>query len=449
MSSSVSLSASNLGKCYHIYDQPRDRLMQMLFRGRKPFFREFWALRDVSFEMTKGEVVGIVGRNGSGKSTLLQLVCGTVAPTTGQVATQGRVAALLELGSGFNPEFTGLENVFLNARILGLTRDEIQERLDQILAFADIGEFVHHPVKTYSSGMAIRLAFAVSACVDPDLLIVDEALSVGDVFFQTKCFRRFESLIANGTTILFASHNVEQVVRHCSRALLLQNGELVAAGVPRSIVNVYLDSLFGRTLRDEAASEMVPSETGADPPSNHALLNGVFEERSGYNKNEYRWGDGTARIRDFVLTRDPGMDHRVHFNSGDEMTLMLKTEFLSDCAAPIFGLIIKSPDGITVYGNNSRDMEGGPLLYPVSAGAWVLVVFKIRLFLGQGDYLLSVGIAGNDGTEIVPKDRRYDAIHIQVYNSSKSFGMTELGLVCSVDGIGAAAEAAQPVSIRK
>jgi lipopolysaccharide transport system ATP-binding protein len=440
MSSDAVIRVSQLSKCYHIFDRPRDRLLQMLFRGRRCFFREFWALRDVSLEVAKGEVIGIIGKNGSGKSTLLQLICGTLAPSSGEVSVKGRVAALLELGSGFNPEFTGLDNVFLNASILGLTRQEIERRLDQILAFADIGNFVHEPVKTYSSGMYTRLAFAVSVCVDPDILIVDEILSVGDVLFQAKCFRRFQSLVNAGTTILFVSHSTEQIVRNCSRAVLMESGRLAGSGSPRSIVNCYLEALFGTAKREEdTGTDTQPTlDAPVEAVGEQALLNGVFEQRPGYNKHEYRWGDGTARIRDFVLTRENESTHRTHFDSCDRISLAMRIEFLKECAAPIFGLIIKTPDGVTLYANNSRDVDGGPLLHPVAAGCSVIVVFKLALSIGQGDYLLSVGVAEDDGTGIVPKDRRYDGIHIHVSNPSKSFGLTELGMECSISTIGTA-----------
>jgi lipopolysaccharide transport system ATP-binding protein len=399
----------------------------MLFRGRRRFYREFWALKDVSFDVRKGEVVGIIGKNGSGKSTLLQVVCGTLAPTTGNVHLHGRVAALLELGSGFNPEFTGLENIYLNASLLGLTRAEIEERLDEILAFADIGEFVHQPVKTYSSGMYLRLAFAVSASVNPDVLIVDETLAVGDVLFQAKCFRRFDSLVSSGTTILFVSHSTEQIVQHCSRAILMDKGKIQADGLPRTITNLYLDALFGTTERR--------NETDSKPRIVHrqfASLENVFEERPGYNKHEYRWGDGTARIQDFTLTTGEDISHRTQFRSGDRVVVTMRVAFLKRCSAPIFGMIIKTVEGVTIYGSNSRDVDGGPLLYPVADGESVQVMFTVTLFLNSGDYLLSVGVAEDNGDEIVPKDRRYDSIHFHMSNDRKTSGLTEFGMQCAI-----------------
>ncbi len=240
MSFEVAIRAENLSKCYQIYDAPKDRLLQMLVRGRKRFYREFWALDDVSLTIAKGETVGIIGRNGSGKSTLLQLICGTLMPTRGSVQGHGRIAALLELGSGFNPEFTGRENVYVNAAVLGLSRSEIDARFDDILAFANIGDFIDQPTKIYSSGMLVRLAFAVSVCVEPEILIVDEALSVGDASFQFKCLNRLEELAAKGTTLLFVSHDMSMVKRFCHRVIYLRAGRVVASGSPDEMAELHL-----------------------------------------------------------------------------------------------------------------------------------------------------------------------------------------------------------------
>ena len=239
MADPITIKAEQLSKCYRVFASPRARLAQGLWRGRRTFYEPFWALRDVSFQLEAGQTMGVVGRNGSGKSTLLQLLCGTLTPTSGTVVIEGRVAALLELGSGFNPEFTGLENIYLNAALLGLSQEETDASLDAILAFADIGAFVHQPVKTYSSGMALRLAFAVQANIQPDVLVVDEALAVGDEFFQRKCFKHLEALKANGTSILLVTHNCGQILQHCDQAMLLHKGHLEFLGRPKSITTIY------------------------------------------------------------------------------------------------------------------------------------------------------------------------------------------------------------------
>ena len=251
MSNDIAIRVQGLSKCYQIYTNPADRLKQFIFprikrllgRPSAPYYREFWALNDVSFEVKRGETVGIIGRNGSGKSTLLQIICGTLTPTSGTVQTYGRVAALLELGSGFNPEFTGRENVYLNAAVLGLSKEEVDARFDQIVAFADIGQFIEQPVNTYSSGMMLRLAFAVVAHVDADILIIDEALSVGDAFFTQKCMRFLRNFMKNGT-ILFVSHDTGAVVNLCSEAILLGGGQVIAAGTAKQVTEVYLATSY-------------------------------------------------------------------------------------------------------------------------------------------------------------------------------------------------------------
>jgi len=241
----IAIRAQKLSKCYRIYDKPRDRLIQGILGERVKLYREFWALRDVSFELNRGRTLGVVGRNGSGKSTLLQLLCGTLSATSGTVSSHGRIGALLELGSGFNPEFSGLENVYLNGRILGLSSKEVDDKLDKILAFADIGEFVHQPIKSYSSGMAVRLAFAVQAHVDPEILIVDEALAVGDELFQKKCYTHLSRLKEDGCAILLVTHSCGQIIQHCDEALLLHQGRLRLMGQPSIITTTY-QQLAGR-----------------------------------------------------------------------------------------------------------------------------------------------------------------------------------------------------------
>lgn len=254
MSSDLAISLSGLGKCYQIYNAPRDRLLQMLVRGHKQYYREFWALKEVSLEVGRGEVLGIVGRNGAGKSTLLQLVCGTLNATTGNMAVNGRVSALLELGAGFNPEFTGRENVYLSATVLGLSPAEIDARYDDIVAFSGIGDFIHQPVKTYSSGMYVRLAFSVATCVDPDILVVDEALSVGDGAFARKSFDRIMQLKEKGVTILFCSHSLYQVEALCNRVLWLEKGQVALQGAPADVLAAFRQSLEQEAL-EAAASD--------------------------------------------------------------------------------------------------------------------------------------------------------------------------------------------------
>ena len=283
MSSDLALRVEQLGKCYPIYNHPRDRLLQAIWGHRRQLYKPFWALQDVSFSLQRGRTMGVVGRNGSGKSTLLQLICGTLTPSTGKVQTEGRIGALLELGSGFNPEFSGLENVYLNGALLGLNQREIEERLDTILAFADIGSFIDQPVKTYSSGMAVRLAFAVQAHVQPDLLVVDEALAVGDEMFQKKCYSHLERLKEQGTAILLVTHSCPQILQHCDDTLLMHGGRLRLMGAPKLVTSTYQrlcnapadqwEQLLSHLADDpEAPAEASPNNNAADATANNAQL---------------------------------------------------------------------------------------------------------------------------------------------------------------------------------
>ncbi len=430
MCSEIAIKVENLGKCYHIYDKSRDRLLQMLMRGRKQYFHEFWALKNVSFEVKQGETVGIIGHNGSGKSTLLQMICGTLNPTTGNVQTYGRIAALLELGSGFNPEFTGRENIYMNAAVLGLTGEEIDEKYESIEKFSGIADFIDQPVKTYSSGMVVRLAFSVQAQVDPDILIVDEALAVGDALFQAKCFNRLKQLKDRGTSILLVTHSSEQIVTHCSHAILLDHGIAIEAGEPRHIVNRYMDLLFGtnshKWIKKEATQveEIIPSDS-------LNYFEDKFSTRTGYNPNEYRWGDGTAAILDFYLAAD-GTPYPSTVIVGQTITLMATLRFFTNLLCPIMGITIKTKEGVTVFGANSQTLGLDEFH---SLGKQGKVAVAKALFccrLGPGDYFISLGIATRQGDNVIPHDRRYDAIHLQVLPAPHFFGLIDLDIKLSV-----------------
>ncbi len=430
MEPELAVRVDRLAKCYQIYNRPGDRLLQSFLRRR--LYREFWALTDLSLDIRRGEVVGVLGRNGSGKSTLLQILAGTLEATTGTVNVDGRVAALLELGAGFNPEFTGLENVYLNAAILGLSREETERRLDDILAFADIGAFVQQPVKHYSSGMYVRLAFAVAACVDPDVLLVDEALAVGDVRFQSKCFRHFRKLVDAGKTIVLVTHSTEQVVRHCSRAIMLDGGRLLADGEPRAIVNRYLSLMLGAEAADGTRHKV--SVGGKLPHVGANLselgLGGRFEDRPGYCNTEHRWGRGGARILDFFVHGFGEDEHRMNFFQGERMEIDFLVEFERACRQPVFGLFVKTPDGVTVYGNSSMNMSEAVLVTGAAARELVAVSFHCELNVGPGSYLLGLGVTCEEGGENAPLDRRYDAIRIEVVGTTGSVGLADLKLDC-------------------
>lgn len=447
-SDDIAIRVQGLSKCYGIYANPRDRLKQFVLprlqrligQAPKQYFREFWAVKDVSFEVKKGETVGIIGRNGSGKSTLLQMICGTLSPTSGSIQTNGRIAALLELGSGFNPEFTGRENVYMNAAVLGLSKEEVDKRFDDIAAFADIGQFIDQPVKTYSSGMVVRLAFAVQSQVEPDILVVDEALSVGDAKFQAKCFERLRQLKENGTSILLVTHSSEQIVTHCSTAILLNNGTQLETGEPRHVVNRYMDLLFGKEKkaigRGSEKLSAVPEIITSTPAYQLSRLEDAFATRNGYNPHEYRWGDGAATILDFYLTADDE-PYTSAVSTGQQITMAVSIKFHRDFYRPILGITIKTKEGVTVYGVNSETLACDDFLKLGRSGSAIQAEIVFTCRLAPGDYFISLGIGSKHGEEVIPHDRRYDSIHLQVRPNSTFFGLADLNLKMNAEEVAA------------
>jgi lipopolysaccharide transport system ATP-binding protein len=433
------ITIDRISKCYKIYQRPQDRLKQIFTGHRKKYFSEFWALHSVSFAVPQGSSLGILGKNGAGKSTLLQIIAGIITPTSGELKVRGRISALLELGTGFNAEFTGRENVYISASILGLSKLQIDERFSDIAAFADIGEFIDQPVKTYSSGMVVRLGFSVAIHVDPEILIVDEALGVGDAKFQAKCYRKIDDLRSAGATILMVSHSTEQIVRHCDRAILIERGELIEHGEPRKVANRYLDLLFGKdgdgrgplfSANDEdnpaavveTASRSVPA---AEVDASVLLQNAsTLRKRPGYNAEEYRWGNREAEIVDCVIGN--GREWNTNqIETGDQLQLLLKAQFHKEIARPIYGLTVKTPDGVTIYGSNSRDWNGANEFNQRKPGDIVHIKFSLKSFFGAGHLFISLGIAEEQNGEIVPLDRRYDLIEFVVKGSGRGFGFVD------------------------
>ena len=392
----VVLSVKNVSKCFEMYEKPVHRLYQTLFAGHRKFYKEFWALKDISFEVRKGECVGIIGRNGAGKSTLLQIITGTLAPTTGEVKLKGRVAALLELGSGFNPEFTGRENVYLNGSILGLTREEIDARYDEILAFADIGEFIDQPVKTYSSGMMVRLAFAVQVMVDPDVLIVDEALAVGDAAFQRKCYARMDTLQARGTTILLVTHDTETVKQRCNRAIFLKSGTVFTDGPAEEVVAEYMRFLFPKEFEER---KQVAAETaGADVAQGKAGDAEFVYEKSDLNKDPNVWGVGGGLIRsirihgleDPCVLKTPGRI-RIEIDARwDPEFARRKIAEESLYPSMMIGIRLADAKNIPVYGTNN-DIEKKDI--DPSTG-FCTIIYELELpMLRRGEYFLTAAIS--------------------------------------------------------
>ena len=433
MCSDIAVKVSGVSKCYQSYARPSHRLLQAIKGVKRKLYTEFWALRDASFEIHKGETFGIVGQNGSGKSTVLQIIAGTLRPTSGSVDVTGRIAAILELGAGFNPEFNGIENARLNAAIIGVTEKEFKKSLPQIIDFSGLGDFIDKPVKTYSSGMYVRLAFSVSISLKPDILIIDEALAVGDARFQRKCFRKLESLKAEGVTIIFVSHSMESVVNHCDRALFLDAGQVQMIGQPKKVVNTYLDALFKSENTEPAQPVLnnVKDSQQADENGNsiyrlnHDASIDACMKRSSYNTQEYRWGDARAKIIDYIFLNN-GDEYKHQCEKSDRITLCFAVFFEQPFENIIYGMTIKTTDGKTVYGTNNRLKKQ---VYSVSeSGDVVEMKFEFVANLAAGDYFISLGVAVDDNEkDHIPLDRRYDLVHFKVADDQQSFGVAELG----------------------
>ncbi len=385
------VSIQHVSKIYPLFAKPADRLLAALpfFDEKRP--KEFWALRDVNLTVEPGEVFALVGPNGSGKSTLLQIVAGIMQPTRGRVVAAGRVAALLELGAGFNPEFTGRENVILNGEIMGLSRAEIEAAFPAISAFAEIGEFMDRPVKEYSSGMYVRLAFATAIHVDPEILIVDEALAVGDAIFANRCIHKLEELKERGITILFVSHDLGMVKRLATRAALMLHGEVVVVGTPNDVVNRYVGLVHELQLRDAATP-----------------------------LGSYRHGDEHSKIESVVLLNHLGQTATA-LDSGQPATIRMTAKFLQDCDNPIFGMLIRNRMGLDVYGTNTR-VEQRPLGM-VKAGETIELDFRFDCLLSRQEYTLTVATQHWDGAS---QDWIDDVLTFAVIDPKETAGMLQL-----------------------
>ncbi|WP_339318642.1 ABC transporter ATP-binding protein [Paenibacillus sp. FSL R10-2734] len=440
LSENNAIEIKNISKKYYLYNSPADRMVSSLFKNFKKF-NEVNALNNISINIPKGKTIGLIGQNGSGKSTLLQIITGILKATSGEIEVNGRIAALLELGSGFNPEFTGRENVYMNATILGLTKEEINDRFSDIEKFAEIGHFIDQPVKTYSSGMFLRLAFATAVHTDPDILIVDEALAVGDVRFQSKCFRKFKEFQERGKTILFVTHATELLIRHCDYAYLINQGELIQEGLPKEVVNTYLDLLYGKQKKLNNTTETLEAniqsrEVDAEIQKKYSReiiefitsenLNPNCENRRSYNQNEFRWGDKRAEIIDYLVLSNDMVDP-IDCSSSELLQIIMKVKFNDKVTSPIYGLTIKTVDGVTVYGNNSRD--DSIEVSSQNEANFCCVQFAFIPQLVEGDYFISLGIAEDiPGLEAPPLDRRYDLIHLKFHHDSLGFGIVDLGM---------------------
>lgn len=410
----AAIKVTQVSKIYKLYDTPSARLKDALGLARNKNYREHQALRGVDLEIGKGETIGIIGTNGSGKSTLLKIITGVLAPTGGTVEVKGRISALLELGAGFNQEYTGIENVYLQGTMMGFTREEIAGKMDDILEFADIGEFVNQPVKTYSSGMFVRLAFAVAINIEPEILIVDEALSVGDVFFQAKCYRKFEEFKEMGRTILFVSHDLSSITKYCDRAVLLNKGVKVMEGTPKEAVDRYKMALV-----EQKEAERLEN-TALWKPKDSA---GKWRDNISINPETLEYGDKRAEIIDFAIADETGKLSNV-IEKGAPFTIKMKVQFHEDVAEPIFAFTLKNLMGIELTGTNT--MIEKKMFEPVKKGDTKTISFSQKMTLQGGEYLLSFGCTGYEKEEFKVHHRLYDVCSLGVVSEKNTVGYFDM-----------------------
>lgn len=423
------IEIKNITKIYNLYSKPSDRLKEALF-SRKSRHTEFAALNDVSFDVCKGEILGIIGKNGSGKSTILKIITNVLTPTSGECIVKGKIAALLELGAGFNMEYTGIENIYLNGQMIGFSKEEMDKKLQDIIDFADIGEHIFQPVKTYSSGMFARLAFSVAISVDPDILIVDEALSVGDVFFQNKCYRRFEEFRDKGKTILFVTHDMGSVIRYCNRCVLLNAGKKVGEGKPQEMVDLYKRIMVGQWNENEEKNSTI--ENSID--STNINVNRLWKEQISTNPDMEVYGDGRAEIIDFGIFSDSGnIGNNVY--KGDYYTVKMKVRINDDNLNPIFAFKLRDVKGTELTGTNTmlEDIDTSHC----KNGDIVTISFRQKQYLQPGQYLVSLGCTAFEGDQFVVYSRNYNCCVLGVVAQKGTIGIfdSESEVTVNVDSI--------------
>ncbi|WP_026491545.1 MULTISPECIES: ABC transporter ATP-binding protein [unclassified Butyrivibrio] len=432
MDKDIAIQVSDLTKMYKLYNKNSDRLKDALGLLKGNGYTEHLALNHVNLTIKKGETIGIIGTNGSGKSTILKIITGVLSPTSGSVEVDGHISALLELGAGFNMEYNGIDNIFLNGMMIGFSEEEIKARMDSILEFADIGDYVYQPVKTYSSGMFVRLAFAVAINIDPEILIVDEALSVGDVFFQAKCYHKFEEFKKQGKTILFVSHDLSTISRYCDRAVLLNQGVILGEGTPKKMIDIYKQVLVGQyplpendfksLLEDEDIREAAGKKADGNK---EATAEKKEQEAANTTENSdlLEYGNNAAKITEFYATDSKGLKTNSVIK-GTEFTIHMKVKFLKDINAPIFAFTIKNVMGIEITGTNS--MVEKAFLEPVHAGDEKDITFTQRMLLQGGEYLVSFGVTGFEQDDFVVYHRLYDALNITVVSDKNTVGYVDM-----------------------
>ena len=410
--SEVAIRVDDVSKLYKLYDKPSDRLKESLGLTRKKLYKEHYALHNVSFDVKRGETVGIIGTNGSGKSTILKIITGVLNPSGGHVEIDGRISALLELGAGFNMEYTGIENIYLNGTMIGFSREEIDAKMQDILDFADIGDFVHQPVKTYSSGMFVRLAFAVAINIDPEILIVDEALSVGDVFFQAKCYKKFEDFKKMGKTILFVSHDLGSISKYCDRVVLLNRGKKLAEGTPKEMVSMYKRIMVNQDKAEEIAAhqmDMSSLEEDDEKEIKEAACEGQWKNHYNLNPDVDEYGNGAAEIEDFAIIDENG-NYTNAIVKGTRFRLKSKVKFKQDVHDPIFTYTFKNIQGVAITGTNTMyEKKDVPL---AKEGETYVATFEQDMFLQGGEYLLSMSCTGYRDGEFQVDHRLYDVCNV-------------------------------------
>lgn len=423
MDKNLAISVQGVSKIYKLYDKPIDRLKEAVSLTHKSYHRDFFALSDISFDVKKGETVGIIGTNGSGKSTILKIITGVLSPTTGTAEVSGNISALLELGAGFNSEYTGLENIYMNGTMMGFSRQEMERRMDDILRFADIGDFVNQPVKTYSSGMFVRLAFALAINVDPEILIVDEALSVGDVFFQAKCYRRMEEMMKNGTTILMVSHDMGSIIKYCDKVVLLNRGHFVAQGEAGKMVDLYKKILANQT--DELAEALIEQKKEAlGLPVEATVSDKRMKDRMNLNPEVQEYGDGRASFEDFG-TLDARGNVTNLLLKGEMFTIRERVRFHAPIENPIFTYTLRDKKGTDITGTNT--LFEGTEIKPVKDGDVYTVSFRQKMNLQGGEYLLSMSCTGYENGEHVVYHRLYNVLSLTVISNKNTVGFYDMG----------------------
>lgn len=437
----LAIKVNHISKVYKLYDNPMDRLKEALRLSKKQKYKEYNALSDISFDVKKGETVGLIGTNGAGKSTLLKIITGVLTPTSGDVTVNGKISALLELGAGFNGEYTGMENIYLNGQMMGYTKEQMEKRVPDIIEFAGIGDFINQPVKTYSSGMFARLAFAVAINVDPDILIVDEALSVGDIYFQAKCFKKMDEIKRTGKTILLVTHDMSSVIKYCDKVVLLNKGHFLKEGNAKEMVDIYKKVLVNQYDESEENGTANKAHDDVTAGRDEAVkltqaaadaVEGTWKSQLCINDDNVAYGSGKIRIIDFGLFDEEGRISNMLYKK-KTFYIRMKVHFYEDVEYPIFAYTFKNVRGVEVTGTNTMfekvELERG------HAGEEYIITFRQKAMMQGGEYLLSFGCTGFEGGEFTVYDRLYDITNVAVISEQDTVGFFDIDSKIEIDKV--------------